>query len=442
MSDFFRIYRGLELDEAAQFLTGTGAPGTGGDTAAAPRGSYFTDTGNGELWMKTGTGTGTDKWSRMATQDYVTTVSSSGLSWREPVAVRDNTSATVADIKADIDADDLIQGVAVTVGMRILGSNVTGNKNIFIVSGATGNWTLTEDLNLETAGDTTYVTNGTDAGKSFQYDSAGNWIWINSDDQAELGFVRTFVGKTGPGAETPTYSSTVIVSNGDNLETGIGKLDAETAYQNTFMGKAVGSDAPNYSSNNVVTDTSSLEAAIGDLDAEIGAAVTNGTVVLAANAVNANVQALDGEVGFIDAFIGKAAGNEMPNYSSNGYVADGDSIETAIGKLDAAVGASSLQTSSTNVTAITTIDSILGVVAEWDVYVQEAATPTKVRAYKVFAVHNGTAPDHTTFATLAIGSGITGLALSVTLSGGNTLNLRVASTAAVNVKAQRLAAIV
>ena len=187
-ADFFRVYRGLELDEAAQFLTGTGAPGAAGDTSTAPRGSYFTDTASGDLYLKVSQGVGTDKWKRMATEDYVTTVTSTGISWREPVAVIDKTSTTVAALKADLDADDQIQGVAVTAGMRVLGANVAGNKNIFVVSGSSGNWTLTEDLNPESSGDTAYVIDGADAGKTYQFDGT-DWIWIQGQSSTEDAFV-------------------------------------------------------------------------------------------------------------------------------------------------------------------------------------------------------------------------------------------------------------
>jgi len=47
------------------------------------------------------------------------------------------------------------------------------------------------------------------------------------------------------------------------------QLDAEDGYIDTFIGKAAGSDAPNYSSELYITDGDSLETAIGKLDAAI-----------------------------------------------------------------------------------------------------------------------------------------------------------------------------
>lgn len=439
-ADFFRIYRGLELDEAAQFLTGTGAPGASGDPSTAPRGSYFTDTASGDLYLKVGQGSGTDKWKKMATEDYVSTVASTGLSWREPVDVVDTAATDVATLKADLDADDLIQGVPVTLGMRVLGASVAGNKNIFVVGGVSGDWTLTEDLNPETAGDTTYVIGGTEGGKTFQYDGS-DWVWIQGSASDEDAFIRAFIGKDGAGNELPSYTSTNVVANNDSLEAAAGKLDAEAGYANAFMGKTgAGNEMPDYSSVNIVDDADSLETAIGKLDAAIGAAVVDGEVILAANDVNENITALDGELESINDYLGKTAGDATPDYSSTEFVADDDSLTTAIGKLDAALAATSLTSTLTNVTSITAVDTVAAVTAEWDVFVRETGTPTRVRAFKVFAMHNGTDVDSTIFATLTRGGAITGFAATVTYSGGN-LVLNIQSTSAVDVKAQRLAAI-
>lgn len=50
----------------------------------------------------------------------------------------------------------------------------------------------------------------------------------------ELNYIHTFIGKSGMGNETPTYSSTNTVSNGDSLETAIGKLDAAPGHRQEY----------------------------------------------------------------------------------------------------------------------------------------------------------------------------------------------------------------
>lgn len=436
----FRVSRGLELDEAAQFLTGSGVPGTGGDTDTAQRGSYYTDITTGAFYVKNASGTGTDKWAQLATQSYVQNYLTSGTSWREPVAVADVTSTSTTDIKTDLDADDLIQGVTVIVGMRILGTNVTGNKNVFVVDGVSGNWTLTEDVNTETSGDTVYVYDGTDAGKTYQYNGT-NWVWINSADATEDGYIRTFIGKSGAGSETPGYSSTNIVVNGSSLETAIGALDAEDGYQNVFIGKTAGVNLPTYTTNNFVINNDSLETAISKLDTEIGANVVNGTVILAANKVNANISAIDTEIGSINSYLGKIVGDGTPSYSSSEFVTDATAINVAISDLDAALANVALQVIANGITTITTIDTVTGgELAEWDVRIVDAGNPLNVYAAKVLATHNGTTVDFTKFAVLKLGSNIPGLNITVDLSGSDLL-LRVASTISVNVVSRRLSTI-
>lgn len=327
--EFFRIYRGLELNDAVQFLSATGAPGASADTIAAPIGSYYTDQASGNFWVKVLAGGGTDKWRPLATQEFVQTHAAMGISWREPARVNDTISTTLP-----IGAPNnpiTVDGVSITDGQRVLFSAIVGGTgpNVYVFDQATG--TFIEDLNPESAGDTLYIEAGTEAGTVWQF-------------------------------------------NG-------------TAWQRIIGGGGGGVDDAN-----------------------------------------------------IRAFIGKpTTGAVLPSYSSENYVADGDPLTIAIGKLDAALTASSLTTNKTNVTTLTTIDSVVADVCEWDVFIREVATPARIWAGKIFATHNGAAVDYTLFAVLKLNGNINGLNVTVTLSGGNALELQVQSTNAVNVKAARLA---
>jgi hypothetical protein len=306
---FFRINRGLELDGTSQFLTAAGAPGAAGDTAAALVGSYYTDTTSGDLYIKVTSGTGTDKWKVLATQSYVQNFSATGISWREPVKVIDTTTyATLAAAVIAANVADTVDGVTIVAGDRVLIADLTtGADNVYIVSGATGAWVFTQDINTITAGDATYVVGGTGAGNTYVYNGAA-WVLISQTSADEDGYQNSFMGKSA-GNNMPDYSSNNIVVDSTSLETAVGALDAETGYQNTFTGKTAGSVTPNYTSNNFVVDATSLMAAISALDVEFGANVSNGNVILAANKVNSNITALDGEVGYLDTFVGKTAGN-------------------------------------------------------------------------------------------------------------------------------------
>lgn len=67
MSDYFRIVRGLELDEKVRILTGTGVPGSTADTDSAFVGSIFLSTSAGALYTKISAGTGSGSWTAAGT---------------------------------------------------------------------------------------------------------------------------------------------------------------------------------------------------------------------------------------------------------------------------------------------------------------------------------------------------------------------------------------
>lgn len=63
MSEYFRLVRGLEIDDAVRILQGAGAPGTTPDTVNAQVGSLYLESTAGKSWAKIAAGSGTDKWS-------------------------------------------------------------------------------------------------------------------------------------------------------------------------------------------------------------------------------------------------------------------------------------------------------------------------------------------------------------------------------------------
>lgn len=277
-NSFYNVLRGVQIDDGIALISGSGAPGASGDSTTVVVGSFYLDTSTGNLYTKDTAGSGTDKWAQYATQDYVTSQVGAGISWREPVLVRDNTlyaNITAAETAANV--ADTVDGVTITAGDRLLFTNLTtGNENVYIVSGSSGSWTFTEDSNTATSGDTVYVQSGTDAGKRFTYNGTA-WVLSNQSDLDELGYIRSFIGKNAAGSETPSYSSSTIVGVNDDLETAIGKLDAEAGYVLTFIGKAAGSDTPSYSSQVYITNADSLETALGKLDAGLARARTEVT---------------------------------------------------------------------------------------------------------------------------------------------------------------------
>jgi len=409
---FFQIESGLQLNNTV-FLSGTGVPGGTSPTDDVGVGSYYVNETTGFLYTKDTAGTGTNKWVKQATQDDIDGVST-GTSWRAPVLVRDDTlRATVAAAETAANVADTIDGVTIVSGDRVLLTNfTTGNPNVYTVSGGTGAWTLTEDTTA-TDGFTTWVESGTDADTIWVYDST-TWVQRGSGDQTELGFLRTFVGKTASGSESPSYSSV-----------------------------------------NYVTSGNSLEASIGDLDAQVGTNATN----IGTN--TSDITTLQNEDGFLRTFIGKgAAGSELPSYSSTNFVSNATSLETAVGALDTQVkvnadllASARAEFTSNNITTQTTVDSVnVDTVSacKWIVYAQGnlEADSAKKFMVEILASHDGyttgagsdaTTADYTTYGKIRIGnlSGFTG---TVDVSGtgaAQVMNLKITSTTAADVRVIR-----
>jgi hypothetical protein len=462
--DFFRIERGLELDELVQYLQGSGVPGLGGDTAAALVGSVYTDNVTGSIYTKLASGTGADKWQKLASEAYVNNALGATVSWREPVAVRENVATTLP--VGTPTAAVIVDGVSVLDGGRVLFSAIAGGngKNIYVYNQATG--TFVEDINAESSGDAVFVQGGTSAGKTYIFNGSA---WVQSDQSSldELGFIRAFIGKDAAGSEMPAYTSTNFVSALSSLESAVSALDLEIG-ANVALG-------------NFIDPSFKINANIQALDTEIGANVTAGGWISPANKINGNLQALDTHLG-----VNFAAGNYItlnqtvsgavtaldtaigPNLvngnfvlgtvkvqqniqaldsalgaavANGGYILAANSTNTNVQALDTALTAVTKQVSVTNVTSVQVIDSVAGALAaKWFVRASLVSDPTRVYATEVYAVTDGTSSDFTRYATLKLGASIPGLVVTADLAAG-ALQLKVASTGAVDVEVRRASVI-
>ena len=376
--DLFRVMGGIQIDESVQILEGAGVP-----SLDAPLGSVYSDTSSGSVgyYQKIGAGAGADKWLRLATQDYVQQFASSAISWREPAVVR-STATTLPASSVDV-----VDGHTIAEGDRVLFSDISGGAgpNLYIASGTAGNWTWTEDLNLESSGDTLYVIGGSSGGKTYTFNGSA-WTWISQDSSDELGFLRAFVGKNAGGNELPDYSSVNQVSDGQSLETAISNLDA-----------AIGADLAG--TPNVCTPGGTVYGNIQELDSAIGADVTNGGSILASNTVNQNIQALDAEIG-------------SPVVTS-GSIVSTNTVNQNISALNATVETLTTTTTGTQTASDTTPVGVE--LAKWLIKVEDGSN---VRAEEVFAVTNGSAVDFTRYGVIKLGSALTPFSVNVTLVGG------------------------
>jgi hypothetical protein len=255
---FFEIEKGLELN-ASVFLAGTIDPGTGGDSDDVGVGSYYLNTTDGGLFVKITAGTGTDKWAEMATQAFAG-AAGGGVDWKDSVRVATDAALPAyvqagTGVGATLTASAIgiltVDGVAVLLGDSVLvkdeaaspGDPDHGIYECTIEGTAGVAFELTRRTDADedaevTGGMAVGVNEGTNNADSYWSLTTNDPITVDTTNLnftkisdantiAELGYIRTFIGKTGAGSETPTYSSNNYVVDTTSLETAIGVLDAQ-----------------------------------------------------------------------------------------------------------------------------------------------------------------------------------------------------------------------
>lgn len=462
--DFFRVERGLQLDEVTSYLTGNGDPGSSADTIAVEVGSVYTDHASGALWTKIAAGSGVDKWQKMASEQYVNNALGATISWLEPAIVNNTVATTVPSGSAG--SPIVVDGVSISDGGRVLFSGITGGTGpgVYVYNQTTGGFAA--DSNTTTAGDAIYIEQGSNAGRTFVYNGTA-WVQIDQASLDEEGFIRSFIGKPSTGNIAPVYTSHNFLSDSDNLVVSVSKLDAELG-ANVSVGNwispavkvnqniqaldnVIGANfgATNHltslASSSLTTNLAVLDSlfgaslingsyvtageaafpAIQALDIAIGANVSNGNFILSTNKIQQNIQALDTAVG--------------PNVTTGGTIDSANSVNENIQALDTALTNTSKLSTATNVTAATLVDSVSANdfdVIKFFVFVEEAGNPANRYATELYVMTDGTTVDFNKYGTLKLGASIVGLQVSAVINAGN-ISVQVSSTAAVNVKVRR-----
>ncbi len=417
---FFEVERGFLHNEAA-LIAGAGAPSGSGDSSEVGIGSIYQDTSSGDLYIKNSAGAGSDKWTRLAGSNEV----ASSISWREPAVVIDDSSTSLPTSTAGTNIT--VDGVEITDGGRVLFSAISGGAgpNVYVYDNSLG--VFTEDANAETAGDAVYIQEGTGAGKVYNFNGTA-WVQSQQASLDELGFIRSFVGKSGDGNELPSYSSTNYVINGDSLETAVGKIDAQAKTNADAISQEI-------------TDRSDADTLIqGELDDTQSGAGLNADGTYSAT----------GGANYISTATSLKNADNLLDAQLKSTQDDLDTLETSFATASAKLDRARTETAQSAVTTATTIDSALvdSVAAcKWTVYVQGNATgdASNKQVVEILATHDGTSAadatqtDYNVYAKLRIGN-LAGLQFSVDVSGtgsAQTMRLRVQSTTAVDVKATR-----
>jgi len=147
--------------------------------------------------------------------------------------------------------------------------------------------------------------------------------------------IYTFTGMDDRNDNSPTYTSTNYVTNGNDLEASIGDLDAQVkANYDGYTGLTL--DA--VCEVGATTDVAIIDTASGSSFASL--LDTGNLDVWGDITVDGTVDGVDvaGFASAVQTFTGMdSESDSTPAYSSTNYIANDDSLETAIGKLDAAI---------------------------------------------------------------------------------------------------------
>lgn len=127
-----------------------------------------------------------------------------------------------------------------------------------------------------------------------------------------------------------------------------------------------------------------------------------------------------------------------PDLIGNSIITTADQANGAIQDIADFIEINGQEIVDTGITTITTVDSAVATIAKWIIRIEQVGTPANVYATELIAAHNGTAVDSAKYAILTTGSPINDLNVTVTLTGGNTLNVNVESTDSVDVVIKRI----
>lgn len=244
--------------------------------------------------------------------------------------------------------------------------------------------------------------------------STSDWIEVGDASSVELSAGYTAVNGT--------------VAGGDTVEEAISKLDANQQDLITLSGVAQGAVDLGTFTGDIIPDNSDVKEALQALETELVDTRDNVDDLITLSGVAENA-----------ADLGTFTGSVIP---------DNSTVKAALQSLETAVQ-SGITYEADGVTAQTVIDSLLVdsfAAVKWYIYVREAANPSRVKAFEIWATHNGTPSadatqvDDTAYAKLKIGSDFN-LTLSVSLDGtgaAQVIRLTAASTTAgVDVRATR-----
>lgn len=425
--DFFRLEKGLHItgensDAGIKVLFGSVAAGSIAEHDQAEQGSVYHRT-NGELYLKTLTGTGEDKWIRTATLNDVT-----NIRWRdEKVVALTQQAAPISGATIDLAATPLsddeapfLTGADFTAGVSHILFGKGGTPKIMLVSVVAGDVITLVDAVTPLQNNFAYIVanylpdspdsqekqaivlfNGTDYVKIADF----NWEFADG--------IKMAAGYTA-GSGDPSSSDTV--------QTAIQKVDGNVDALNSAVGVAQGAtNMGAYTGSTILTDSVSAKQ---------------------------NIQELGTEAKALRDSLGNTAGSSSMGVYTGDILTDNVTAKQNIQELSSYIEDSTKRTIATGVTTPVNLDSILvdgyeGAV--WDVVAILESDRTRKQMLTIAATHNGTptldadATDDTVYSRLRVGATFS-FNVDTILSGtgaAQVMALQVSASAAVTVKAVR-----
>lgn len=164
-----------------------------------------------------------------------------------------------------------------------------------------------------------------------------------------------YIGSNSETDNSPSYSNTYGINQGDNLTVAIGKLDKVAEDSDAYTGKpGPNSTAPAYSNEYATTDGEDLRTAIDSVDEALEATdtytgkpnpsadspdYTQNYALVDGQSLRDGLDVMDLLHNTSSQYVGRATATDTaPNYSSENFITDGDDLTTAVGDLDAALG--------------------------------------------------------------------------------------------------------
>lgn len=210
----------------------------------------------------------------------------------------------------------------------------------------------------------------------------------------------------------------------DSVEKVLQNIDGNVDAVNTLTGIAQGGTTlGTFPGGTIVSDNTTVKNAIAELDAEA-----------------TDVRTLIGDTG--------TGNNDNLGSFTGSTITDNTTIKTALQELETATEANGVRVVKNGVTTIDTVDQELvdsTNVVIWDIFIYQAST-SKFQHSEVHALNNGTisgdatSSDWNEISILRIGTKISGLALTVDLTGSGTsqyMRLRASATASIDLKVVR-----